>query len=153
MVGNSKIRGKLWKVITSLYPKYLRLYYGMNIGTNTIIARTVHLDKNINPQGIHIGNNVWILRNAMILAHDHCRGVGGKGCLFDTYIGNNCVIGVNSIILPGVTIGEHCIVAAGAVVTKNVPSHSVVAGNPAVVIKTGVIISDSGQIIESGKKL
>jgi acetyltransferase-like isoleucine patch superfamily enzyme len=44
-------------------------------------------------------------------------------------------IGANTVILPGVTIGEHCVVAAGAVVTKDVPPHSLVAGVPAKVIK------------------
>lgn len=44
-------------------------------------------------------------------------------------------IGANSVILPGVTIGNHCVVAAGAVVTKDVPPHSLVAGVPAKVIK------------------
>ena len=44
-------------------------------------------------------------------------------------------IGANAVILPGVTIGTHCVVAAGAVVTKNVPPHSLVAGVPAKVIK------------------
>jgi len=43
--------------------------------------------------------------------------------------------GANAVILPGVTIGEHCVVAAGAVVTKDVPPHSLVAGVPAKVIK------------------
>lgn len=45
-------------------------------------------------------------------------------------------IGANAVILPGVTIGEHCVVAAGAVVTKDVPPHSLVAGAPAKVIKS-----------------
>lgn len=44
-------------------------------------------------------------------------------------------IGANAVVLPGVTIGNHCVVAAGAVVTKNVPPHSLVAGVPAKIIK------------------
>lgn len=44
-------------------------------------------------------------------------------------------VGANAVILPGVTIGNHCVVAAGAVVTKDVPPHSLVAGVPAKVIK------------------
>ena len=44
-------------------------------------------------------------------------------------------IGANAVILPGVTVGNHCVVAAGAVVTKDVPPHSLVAGVPAKVIK------------------
>ena len=125
----------------------------MDIGKNVIIARTVHLDKNINPRGIHIGDNTWVLRNAMIFAHDYCRGSNGIGKRFDTYIGKNCVIGVNSIVLPGVTIGDHSVIAAGAVVTKDIPSNSMVAGNPAKILRTGVIVSDLGQILNNGKKV
>lgn len=44
-------------------------------------------------------------------------------------------IGANAVILPGVTIGNHSVVAAGAIVTKNVPPHSLVAGVPAKIIK------------------
>ncbi len=44
-------------------------------------------------------------------------------------------VGANAVILPGVTIGNHCVIAAGAVVTKDVPPHSLVAGVPAKVIK------------------
>lgn len=51
-------------------------------------------------------------------------------------IGDDVWIGANSVILPGVTIGHHCVVAAGAVVTKDVPDYCVVGGVPAKVIKT-----------------
>lgn len=145
--------GKLWWYLGSLFPWYLRFRFGMDIGKNVVIARTVHLDKNINPKGIHIGDNTWLLRNAMVLAHDYCRGTNYVSKFFDTFIGKNCVIGVNSIVLPGVKIGDHCVVAAGAVVTKDVPSHSIVAGNPAKVLKTGIIVSDFGQIIDNGKRV
>ncbi|HVB02679.1 MAG TPA: acyltransferase [Chitinophagaceae bacterium] len=48
---------------------------------------------------------------------------------------DDCWIGANVVIVAGVTIGKHCIIAAGSVVTKNIPSFSVAAGNPAKVIK------------------
>ena len=51
-------------------------------------------------------------------------------------IGNNCWIGEKAVILPGTTLGEKCIVGAGGVVTKSFPSYSMVAGNPAKIIKT-----------------
>lgn len=51
-------------------------------------------------------------------------------------IGNNVWIGMNATILKGVTIGDNSVVAAGSVVTKNVAANTVVAGNPAVPIKT-----------------
>lgn len=50
-------------------------------------------------------------------------------------IGNNVVIGSSATILPDITIGDNAIIAAGAVVTKNVPSNSMVAGVPAVIKK------------------
>jgi acetyltransferase-like isoleucine patch superfamily enzyme len=50
-------------------------------------------------------------------------------------IGDDVWIGANAVILPGVTIGKHCVVAAGAVVTKDVPDNSLVAGVPAKLIK------------------
>ena len=57
----------------------------------------------------------------------------------DIIINNHVWIGVNAIILKGVTIGEGSIVAAGAVVTKDVPAGCLVAGNPAKVIRENVI--------------
>ena len=50
-------------------------------------------------------------------------------------IGNDVWIGANAVILPGVSIGDHTVVAAGAVVTKDVPPHCLVAGVPAKIIK------------------
>lgn len=50
-------------------------------------------------------------------------------------IGNNCWFGAGSIVCPGVTIGDNVVVAAGAVVIKDIPSNAVVGGNPAKVIK------------------
>ena len=139
-------------MLTNVIPTYYRKCYKMDIGKNVVIAKTAHLDTSVNPRGIHIGDNTWVLRNAMVLAHDHCRGKNGKGALFDTYVGRDCVIGVNSIILPGVNVGDCCVVAAGAVVTKDAPPNTVVAGNPAKVIKTGIQV-ENGQIVEKGERV
>lgn len=115
----------------------------MDIGKNCRISWKAHLDKSINPKGIHIGENTWILSGAMILAHDHCRGLK-----IDTYIGDNCVIGVRSIILPGLCIGNQ-VVIGGSVVTKNIQSHCIAAGNPAKVLKQDVNVRN-GQIVTNG---
>lgn len=146
----SKLRKKLWSCYSSLYPMWLRLYYKMDIGRNTVIARKAHLDKNVNPKGIHIGDNTWVLAYSIVLSHDYCQGINGRGKVFDTYIGKNCVIGTNSTILPGVRIGDNCVVAAGSIVTKDVPDGCLVAGNPARILRQGVIVSDRGQIVKKG---
>lgn len=54
--------------------------------------------------------------------------------------------------MPGVTIGDSCVIAAYSVVTKDVPSNSIVAGNPARVIKTGIIVKN-GKIVEPGRSV
>lgn len=143
---------KLWGILSNIIPSYYRYYLKMDIGQNVVIARTALLDKNVNPRGIHIGDNTWVLRESVILAHDHSRGEDGRSKLFDTIIGKNCIIGVRAMVMPGVTIGDHSVVAAGAVVTKSCPPHSMIAGNPAKIIKSGVVVNDNGQIINSGDR-
>lgn len=51
------MREWLWGIIASLYPCWLRLRYRMDIGTNCVISWKAHLDKSVNPKGIHIGNH------------------------------------------------------------------------------------------------
>lgn len=55
---------------------------------------------------------------------------------FDTIIKKGAWIGANSILLPGITVGKNSIVGAGSIVTKDVPDNTVVAGNPAKILKT-----------------
>lgn len=115
---------------------------GYDIAYSTIIEGTVRLDK-LFPKGVHIGENTLVAGGALILSHDHCKRVGNnQPYLVDTYIGKNCFIAVNAIVLPGVTIGDEVIVGAGAVVTKNIPSNCIVAGNPAKVIRSGIKMND-----------
>lgn len=94
------------------------------------------------PYLIEIGNHVTVSADVAMITHD-----GGTWCVRDKekykgifkygkiIIKDNCFIGMRSIIMPGVTIGANSIVAAGAIVTKDVPENSVVAGIPAKVIK------------------
>lgn len=142
-----KFRIKLWHFLVTLYANYLRLRFKMDIGRGCMVSWNAHLDKSVNPTGIHLGDNTRVLNGAMILSHDDCRRLKS-----DTYVGKNCVIGVRSIILPGVTVGNSSIVSAGAVVTKDVPSHCIVAGNPAKIKKTDIEVNDRGFIVNHGKK-
>jgi acetyltransferase-like isoleucine patch superfamily enzyme len=110
----------------------LRRIAKMDLAPNVKISLRAILDFT-NPRGVHVGEGTYIAFHATILAHDMSRLLHT-----DTYIGKNCFIGAQSIIMPGVRVGDECIVAAGAVVTKDVPSHSIVAGNPAQIVRSGI---------------
>ena len=99
------LRSFLWVKMTTAYGSYLRRVYKMDIGDQCRISWKAHLDKSINPKGIHIGDRIYVAFGAVILSHDHCRSLK-----IDTYIGKDCLIGVRSIILPGVQIGDSVIV-------------------------------------------
>jgi acetyltransferase-like isoleucine patch superfamily enzyme len=105
---------------------------GMDIHPDTEISLKAHLDRT-NPRGIHIGEGTLVAFGAAILSHDLVRVMHT-----DTYIGRNCFIGARSIILPGIHVGDGSIVAIGSVVTKDVTPNTIVAGNPARVIRTGI---------------
>ncbi len=111
---------------------YYRLVWGMDIGEGTRITSSVRLDTT-NPKGLHIGAWTHLAFDAVVLCHDFT-----DRRRHETWIGSFCFIGGRAIIMPGVKVGDHCIVGAGAVVTKDVPPHSLVAGNPARVIESGI---------------
>ena len=143
----SEMRRRLWFVTVNFTNWKLKKVFGMDIGNDVRINRRAHLDKNINPKGIHIGDGSVVLLDSIILAHDHSRGMK-----VDTVIGKNCIIGTRAIVMPGVKIGDSAVVAAGSVVVKDVPANSMVAGNPAKLIKEGVIV-EKGRILDSGHKV
>ena len=66
-----------------------------------------------------------------------------------TKIGNSCFIGPGAIITKGVTVGDHVMIAANAVVTGDVPSYAFVRGNPAVRVGRVVVASDGSVRIEA----
>lgn len=109
---------------------------GMKIGKNVFIAHNVDFDDSLY-FCIEIGDHTIISSYVHILAHDAStlrwldHGKVGK-----VRIGEKCFIGLNTIILPNVTIGNNVIVGAGSVVTKDIPDGHVVGGNPAKIICT-----------------
>lgn len=122
---------------------------GYDIHPSTTLERNLNLDR-LYPQGVHIGKNCMIASGTTILSHDHCKRVSSgelNPLLLDTYVGDRCFLAVNCTILPGVHIGDESIVGAGAVVTKDVPAHSIVAGNPAKVIRAGIRMNDKAELI------
>ena len=90
---------------------------------------------------VTIGNHVNLAQGITVTALNHNfadpnKRIDEQGVsTTPVVIEDDIWIGANAVILPGVTIGHHSVVAAGAVVTKNVPPHSLVAGVPAKVIK------------------
>ena len=93
---------------------------------------------------IVIGDNVKIGANTIILDTDcHAHSFMDRRNYITDWaepqeikIGNDVLIGMNTTILKGVTIGDRAIVGASSVVTKDIPADSVAAGNPARIIKT-----------------
>ncbi len=99
------------------------------------------------PELVEIGDRFVSAPGSKILAHDaslvqFC----GKYRVQKTTIGSNVFLGANSVVMPGVTIGDNVIIGAMCVVTKDIPSNSVVAGNP------GRVISTPAEYIEKCEK-
>ncbi len=133
--------------IAMLFRKIRVLRYrmtGISIPYSTIVERNCLFDK-LYPKGIHIGENCLIASGVVILSHDHCKRVNGLPYFAATTIGDRCFIGIGAFIMPGIKIGNEVIVGSMAVVTKDVPSNCIVAGNPARIIKTGISMNEKAE--------
>ncbi len=102
------------------------------IGSHTIINRRCTLDIR---GGLWIGNNVSISPEVMLITSNHLKddpefGIEDKPILIEDY----AWVGSRATVLPGVTVGRGAVIAAGAVVTQDVPPYSVVAGVPAKIV-------------------
>jgi acetyltransferase-like isoleucine patch superfamily enzyme len=85
------------------------------------------------PTGVAIEDDVFVGPNVSF-TNDKYPRVKGEWKLLRTRVKKGASIGANSVILPGVTIGEEALVGAGSVVTEDVPSRAIVAGNPARIV-------------------
>ena len=139
----SRIRAWLTPFAQAAHRQYLNRIWGMDIGNGAAISLSARLDR-INPQGIHIGEESTVAFEVVILTHDSI-----NRRYLDVHIGKWCFIGARSIILPGVTIGDHCIVGCASVVMQNVPSNSLVMGNPARVLEASISTGPWGRRIRS----
>ncbi len=112
-----------------------------DFGVNIHVGDNFHADYNctmLDLEEIRIGDNCLIGPDVGIYTAGH--RLKAEGRTKDVYglpvtIGNDVWIGGHSTILPGVNIGDGAVLAAGSVVTKDVPPHSLVAGNPATIKK------------------
>ncbi|MEJ7560469.1 MAG: acyltransferase [Pedobacter sp.] len=105
----------------------------LSIGKNSVVNAKCRLD---NRGRIVIGENVSISQEVLILTADHdVDAADFAGRSLTVHIEDYVWIGTRAIILPGITIGKGALIAAGAVVTKDVIPYAIVAGVPARVIK------------------
>jgi len=130
--------------------------YGCEIGDNTKLGTFVEVQKKafigrnckisshtFICEGVHIEDNVFIGHNVTFINDLYPRAATSEGKLqtdedwevVPTFVKKGASIGSSATILAGVTIGEKAIVGAGAVVIKDVPPYSVVAGNPARILR------------------
>jgi acetyltransferase-like isoleucine patch superfamily enzyme len=130
--------------------------YGCEIGDNTKIGTFVEIQKNAVVgrnckisshtficEGVHIEDNVFIGHNVTFINDLYPRATSVSGELqtendwkvIKTFVKKGASVGSSATILAGVTIGEFAVVGAGAVVTKDVPPHTVVAGVPAKIFR------------------
>lgn len=130
----NRIINKLGHLYRSLFwslEKQAR-YAGVKMGENNFIASRFWSSE---AYLITIGSNCQITGNSKLFTH------GGGGAIRNMYpdydsfgkvsLGNYVYVGNNVLIMPGVSIGDNVLIAAGSVVTKSIPSNTVVAGNPA----------------------
>lgn len=130
--------------------------YGCEIGDNTKLGTFVEIQKNATIgrnckisshtficEGVHIEDNVFVGHNVTFINDMYPRATAADGKMqteedwevVPTYVKRGASIGSSATVLAGVTIGENAIVGAGAVVTKDVPADTIVAGNPARVMR------------------
>ena len=132
----AKIFGKIGKKCNILPPFKCDYGFRIEVGENFFANYNfIVLDGNY----VRIGDNVWIAPNVGIYAAGHPLDVkdriAGWEYAYPVTIGNNVWIGGSVSIIGGVTIGDNAVVAAGSVVIRDVPADTLVAGNPARIVR------------------
>lgn len=136
--------------------KFVNLY-GCQIGANSKVGSFVEIQKGVVIgenckisshtficEGVTIGNGVFVGHNVSFINDMYPKAANPDGTLqtesdwtmVETVISDHASIGTGATILGGIRIGNHAMVGAGAVVTKDVPDYAVVVGNPAKIVKT-----------------
>ncbi len=130
---------------TKKYVRFLEKHGVHFEGQPNYICRSVYFD-GTGYHLIHIGEQVVLSKEVMLLTHDFSvrTGLMALGEDFEAHkddhvekeirIGNNVFVGARAFLLPGTKIGDNVIIGAGAVVRGEIPSDSIVVGNPAKVV-------------------
>lgn len=122
---------------------YIEPPFYCDFGYNIIAGKNLYINFNcciLDGSTVTFGDNVMVAPNVQIYTATHPirfnQRNSGVEFAKPISIGNNVWIGGNSVLCPGVTLGDNVVVGAGSVVTKNFPNDVVIAGNPAKIIKT-----------------
>ncbi len=107
--------------------------HNLEVGSDVFLNRNVFLDTK---GGIDLGDGVGLGENVIVFTHSHSESVHRERTYGKVTIGSYAKIGSDSMLLPGVTVGEQAIVAAKSMVTHDVPPNTVVAGVPATVVRS-----------------
>jgi acetyltransferase-like isoleucine patch superfamily enzyme len=137
---------ELWLTDVMAYRVEKARKMGMTVGER---CRFYSLHVASEAELIEIGNDVIVSGEVMFITHD-----GAIFTALDQFpdvnghygrirIGDGCFLGMRAVIMPGVELGEHCIVAAGAVVMDSFPPRSVIAGNPATFVVSQPLYLDT----------
>ncbi|MFC4429398.1 DapH/DapD/GlmU-related protein [Citricoccus alkalitolerans] len=139
----ARVRELLSELFGRPVPKTVMLFppFRTDFGKNTVLGERVFLNSGCAFQdqgGITIGDGCQIGHNTVIATLNHALDPAHRLDMHPApvVIGTNVWIGSNATILPGVTIGDNAVVAAAAVVTKDVPAGSVVVGSPARAVRS-----------------
>jgi acetyltransferase-like isoleucine patch superfamily enzyme len=109
---------------------------GVHVGRNVFIGLDAWLDDQF-PELIHIEDDVTLSFRVTLVVHDDARRIdrvepgAGDGTVAPVVLRRGSYVGAGALILPGVTVGERAVVAAGAVVTRDVSAETIVGGSPA----------------------
>ena len=128
-------------IYARLFPVRYARKLGVRVNGDVKIYGSSYFMFSAEPYLVTLGNNVFISIDASFVCHDGStlpfrKNIPDLELAGEIVVGDNVFVGMKALILPGVTIGNNCIVGANSVVTKDVPDNCVVAGNPAKVIKS-----------------
>ena len=142
--GAKAVRGFFVRGMVDKCGKNINIEHGAFLasGKDIEIGNNSGLGLNCRVTGpLKIGDDVMMAPGVMIFTQNHETSDLSvpmrlqTAPKFKVEIGNDVWIGANAMILPGITVGNGCIIAAGAVVTHDVPDYAIVGGNPAKIIK------------------